>query len=178
MNAQELKARYAELYANMALSKDVSKMKLFGTAFSQMFDKVATSHPDIAMATIEFLTAMEYHNFVTPVEATSVASHFINDDMYVSGASEPTKGAHWPMETLKSLLSQHGLPLDEKPFYNWPALWLTVNMEYSDYAEVFAKLLDSKENESIATAAHAFAVKKLKDKDRPQFIREYFGLDG
>lgn len=177
MNAQELKARYAELYADMARSKDVSKMKLFGTAFSQMFDAVAVKHPDIAMATIEFLSAMEYHNFVTLPEATAVASHFINDDTYVSGATEPSKGAHWPMETLKSFLTQRGLPLEEKPYFNWPALWLTVNMEYSDYAEAFAKLLGSKENEKIATASYTLAVKKLKDKDRPHFIREYFGLD-
>lgn len=177
MTTQEIKARYAELYKKMAGSKDVANMKLFGTAFTNMFDKVASMHPDIAMATLEFLSAMEYHNFVTLPEATAAASHFINDDTFVSGATEPTKGAHWPMEALKSFLVQRGLPLEEMPYYNWPALWLTVNMEYSDYAEALAKLLDSKENEKIATASYTLAVKKLKDKDRPHFIREYFELD-
>lgn len=177
MNAQDLKARYAELYADMARSKDVSKMQHFGAAFTMMFEDVAEKHPDIAEDILEFLAGMEYNNFVTPAEATAVASNFINDDTFVSGASEPTKGSHWPMETLKSVLTQRGLPLEEKPYYNWPALWLTVNMEYSDYAEAFAKLFGSKENEKIATASYTFAVKKLKDRDRPHFIRKYFDLD-
>lgn len=177
MTTQEMKARYAELYENMAESKDVSKMMLFGTAFTQMFDKVAMMHPDVAMSTLDFLASVEYNNFVTSAEATNTASKFINDDTSISGASQPSKGAHWTMETLKNFLVQKGLPLEEKPFYNWPALWLTANMEYSDYAEAFSKMLGSKDNEGLATCAYTFAIKKLKDKDRPHFIRRYFDLD-
>ena len=110
MNAQEMKAQFTELYNNMKEGKDVSKMIVFGTAFSLMFDKVATAHPDIAAATLEYLTSMEYNNFVTPAEA-------------------------------------------------------------------FAKLMGAKDNESLATASYTMAVKKLKDRDRPKFIREYFDLD-
>lgn len=176
MNSQELKARYAELYEEMKQSKDVSKMIVFGTAFTQMFDKVATAHPDIAAATLEFLASMEYNNYVTQAEAAEVASHFINDDMAISGASQPSKGPHWSMETLRTFLTSKGLPTEDKPYYNWPALWLAVNMEYSDYAEAFAKLTGAKDNESLATASYTMAVKKLKDRDRPKFIREYFNL--
>ena len=177
MTTQELKDRYAELYAEMASSKDTSKMRLFGTAFTQMFDKVAATHPDIASATIEFLQALEYHNYVTAAEASSIAHSFINDDMVLTGAPEPSVGAHWSMETLKGFLSQKGLPLEDKPYYNWPSLWLTVNMEYSDYADAISDMLGSKDNDKIAVASYKLAVKKLKDKDRPHFIREYFELD-
>lgn len=177
MTPQELKARFAELYDEMKEGKDVSKMIVFGTAFTQMFDKVATAHPDIAAATLEYLTSMEYNNFVTPAEATMIATKFINDDMAISGASQPSKGPHWSMETLRTFLASKGLPLEEKPYYNWPALWLTVNMEYSDYAEAFAKLMGAKDNESLATASYTMAVKKLKDRDRSRFIRDYFYLD-
>lgn len=177
MNSQELKARYAELYDEMKGSKDVSKMVLFGTAFTRMFDKVAVSHPDLAAMTLDFLSAMEYNNFVTQIEAMDVASHFINDDTRVSGASEPSKGAHWSMATLKEFLTQKGLPLEDKPYYNWPALWLTVNMIYSDYADAFVTLFEEKDNETMAVASYTLAVKKLKDKDRRSFIREYFDLD-
>lgn len=177
MTSQELKNRFAELYADMATSKDVSKMKVFGTAFTKMFDKVATQHPELAAITLDFLMGMEYNNFVTPTEATNVANHFINDDTGISGASEPSKGPHWPMDNLKTFLTQKGLPLEDKPYYNWPALWLTVNMEYSDYADAFSKLLGTKDNERLAVASYTMAVKKLKDKDRHNFIREYFDLD-
>lgn len=177
MNAQQLKTRYNELYAYMAQSKEVSKMKHFGVAFSQMFNQVAEAHPEIAESVLELLAMIEYYNFVTPDEATAIAAKFINDDMSISGTSEPSKGPHWPMETLKSLLTQKGLPLDDKPYYNWPALWLTINMEYSDYAEGFKDLTGSKDNDRLATASYTFAVKKLKDRDRKCFIRQYFGLD-
>lgn len=177
MTPNELKTRFAELYDNMATSHDVSKMRHFGTAFSTMFDRVAVQHPDIAQSTLDFLAMLEYNNYVTPTEATEVASDFINDDTKVSGATEPSKGAHWDMATLKSFLMQKGLPLEESPFYNWATLWLTVNMIYSDFANAFVAITGKKDNDTIATSSYTFAVKKLKDRDRPHFIREYFELE-
>lgn len=81
------------------------------------------------------------------------------------------------MDTLKAFLTQKGLPLEDKPYYNWPALWLTVNMIYSDFADTFVELLGTKENERIAIASYKMAIKKLKDKDREHFVRDYFDLD-
>lgn len=172
-----MKAAYDRLYQVMKGSKDVSKMKMFGTTFSNMFYQVAEKHPEIAMATIEMLSAIEYNNYVTMAEAMDVAHDFINDDTMVTGLPEPSKRAHWSMESLKSFLMQKGLPLEEKPYYNWCALWLTVNMIYSDFANTFVELLGAKDNERIAVASYKMAVKKLKDLDRPHFIREYFDLD-
>lgn len=173
----DIRDRFAELYKDMATSRDVSKMKLFGGAFKQMFDKVAVRYPDLASETLEYLAAVEFNNYVTAAEAQEVASHFINDDRTLTGAMEPSRGAHWKPEELKAFLISRTIPLDEKPYYNWWALWLTVNMIYSDYAEVIAELAGSKENEKVATACWKMAVKKLKDPDRPAFIREYFELD-
>lgn len=177
MTTNDIKTRFAELYDDMRTSRDVSKMKHFGAAFTMMFEDVAEKHPDIAMATLDFLAGMEYHNFVTPSEATSVAAGFINDDTFLSGASEPSKGAHWTFDTLKGFLVARGAMLEEKPYYNWPSLWLAVNMIYSDYADALAKIVGSKDNEKIAMASYTLAVKKLKDRDRHNFIREYFDLD-
>ena len=177
MNANELKARFAELYAEMSASKDVGKMELFGTAFTNMFDKVATMHPDIATSTLDFLSAMEYNNYVTPAEAIEEASHFINDDAKLKGNAEPSRGARWNMDTAKAFLSQRGLALEEKPYYNWPALWLTMNMIYSDFADTLVELLGEKDSEKVAVASYKMAVKKLKDLDRPNFVREYFELE-
>lgn len=177
MNTQELKARFDELYQDMEHSKDVSKMKAFGVTFKAMFNKVAEVHPDIAEMAIEMLSMIEYNNFVTKEEALDVSTRFINDDTSISGASEPSKGAHWNMTLLKDLLTQKGFPLEAKPYYNWPALWLTVNMIYSDFAENIAEMTGSKENEKLAVSAYKMALKKLKDLDRPHFIREYFELD-
>ncbi len=177
MTTKEIKERYDALYNYMKNSRDVRNMKLFGVASTAMFNKAAEVHPDLAMAMLDVLAAMEYHNFVTPVEAMEVAAHFVNEDTMVTGTTEPTKGAHWSMDVLKSFLTQKGLPLEEKPYYNWPALWLTVNMEYSDLANTFVELLGSKENERLAVASYKVALAKLKDRDRAHFVREYFELD-
>lgn len=176
MTAQDYKTRYGELYATMKGSRDVSKMVIFGEAFTSLFDKVADVHPDLAAATLAMLTPIEYNNYVSPEEAMTVAAKFINDDTKVSTAAMPSKGAHWSMDVLKSFLNSRNIPLEEKPYYNWPALWLTVNMIYSDYADTISELIGSKDNERLATAVYKMAVKKLKDLDRPSFIRSYFGL--
>ena len=177
MTTQELKETYKRLYDGMKMSKDVSKMKIFGAAFTDMFGKVAQAHPDIAQATIDMLAAIEYHNYVTKQEAMDVAEEFINDDTLITGSAEPTRGAHWNMDTVKSFLTPRGMETEDKPYYNWPALWLVMNMEYSDYADTLVELLGDKNGEKLAMACYKMAVRKLKDRDRPHFVREYFDLD-
>ena len=154
----------------------MSKMRMFGSIITHMFNQVAEKHPDIAMATIELLSAIEYNNYVSMPEAINTASHFVNDDTLITNNAEPTKGAHWSTEALKSFLGVKGLPLEDKPYYNWCALWLTVNMIYSDFANTLSEITGAKDNDRIATACYKMAVKKLKDLDRPHFIREYFEL--
>lgn len=177
MNTAELKTRFDELYATMETSNDVAKMRHFGEAFKKMFNEVAERDARLASTIIEYLSMMEFNNFVTADEAMEVASHFINDDMAVTGSAEPTRGAHWPMDTVKAILSARGCALEDKPYYNWPALWLVMNMEYSDYADTLVELLGDKNSEKLAMACYKMAVKKLKDRDRPHFVREYFELD-
>jgi hypothetical protein len=177
MTTQEIREQFALLYETMRESKDVSKMKHFGAAFSQMFDRVAVSDTKLAMATLDLLAAIEYNNYVTVNEAIEEASHFINDDVTITGNSEPSRGARWSMDTAKGFLATRGLPFEEKPYYNWPALWLTMNMIYSDYADVIVELVGEKNADKIGETSYKMAVKKLKDRDRPNFIREYFELD-
>ncbi len=177
MTHAEINEFYNKLYQTMATSKDVSKMMMFGTAMSAMFAEVARTNPTLAQATLEALAGLEYNNYVTPVEATGVTSHFVNNDSRLTGNAEPTHGAHWTMDAVKSFLTSRNIPVEEKPYYNWPALWVTMNMEYSDYAGTLVEILGTKESEKIATASYKMAVSKLKDLDRPHFIREYFGLD-
>ena len=176
MSEQKLKEAFKRLYMDMAASKDVGKMQMFGRAFTKVFDDLADKHPELAQSVIEMLQAIEWNNYVTVAEATGVAAHFVNSDQSVTGATGPSRGAHWSMDALKSFLGQNGHPLEEKPYYNWAALWLVVNMMYSDFANVFAEMSGAKENEKLATASYQMAVARLKDVDRPRFIRAYFDL--
>lgn len=52
-----------------------------------------------------------------------------------------------------------------------------MNMIYSDFADEIVELIGEKNGEKIAVASYKMAVKKLKDLDRPHFLREYFELD-
>lgn len=177
MGTNEMLEKFSQLYEIMSMSKDVTNMRLFGSAFKQMFDKVATTDPKIAMATLEALSAIEYNNYVTATEAVEEASHFINDDTVLKGSAEPSRGARWSMDSAKAFLTQRGIATEEKPYYNWPALWLVLNMIYSDYADTLVDLLGEKDSDKIAVACYKMAVKKLKDIDRPHFVREYFELE-
>lgn len=176
MTIQELQTRYDELYSIMAQSKDVRDMHIFGDAFSRLFKKTAEMHPDLAQATINLLMAVEFYNFATSEEANTVAMQFINADKGITGATEDSKGPHWRMDDMKAFLQSRNIPVEEKPYYNWPALWLTVNMVYSDYADTLVDLLGTKDNEKLATACYKMAIRKLKDPDRPRFLRDYFHL--
>lgn len=176
MATQDLKARYNELYNTMKESKDVANMRTFGEAFTRLFNKVAEVHPDLAMATLNLLESINYNNFVTAEDATELAGKFINADKMLTGSPDGSKGAHWRMDEAKAFLASRNLPTEEKSYYNWPALWLTMNMIYSDYADTLVELLGTKDGERIATACYKLALGKLKDPDRPRFIRSYFSL--
>lgn len=176
MTTQELKQHYDKLYDIMRDSKNVQNMRIFGDAFTRLFVKTAEMHPDLAEATINLLSAVEFNNFVSQEEATVVAAKFINDDTQLTGNEKPTLGPHWRMEDMKAFLASKQLPTSDKPYYNWPALWLTMNMTYSDFADAFVKLLGTKDAERIAMASYELAIRKLKDIDKPSFIRHYFDL--
>ena len=177
MKTEDLKTRFAELYEQMATSKNVSNMKLFGSAFKNMYAQVAVALPDVAFATLEALSAIEYHNYVSASEAQTVATSFINDDRVIMSADQESKGAHWTADEVKAILSSRGILLEDKPYYNWWALWLTINMIYSDDADTLSDLLGTKDQEQLAVACYKLALRKLKDPDRPYFVRDYFHLD-
>ena len=176
MTQQELITRYNELYAQLSQSKDVKNMHIFGDAFSRVFKKMAEMHPDIAASTLNLLSAIEFNNFASEAEASAVAAKFLNADKVITGAAEESKGPHWIMDEMKAFLQSRNLPVEEKPYYNWPALWLTVNMIYSDYADTLVEVLGTKDSEKLATTCYKLALRKLKDPDRPSFLREYFSL--
>lgn len=166
MDAQELKDQFRNLYKRMAESKDVDQMIIFGNAFKRMYDKVADMHPDMAAAVLGVLGAIEYNNYMTNEEAIEAASHLVNDD--------GTPAPHWRMDEAKAFLTSRDIPIEDKPYYNFPALWLTMNMLYSDFAEPIEEVLGTDDNEKVATTFYKMAVKRLKDVDRPKFIRWYF----
>lgn len=177
MTKDEIIGKFDEYYGVMSQSKNVEDMHAFGRAFRRLMERTAEMHPSEAEKVIEQLEVVVVDNFVTIDEAKKIAEGFINDDTAVTGMTDSSRGAKWSMSTARSVAEAQGYALSDGSRYNWPALWLTVNMMYSDFIGALVEWLPDRTEEEMFKACHALAVKRLTDPDRPRWIRRYFDLD-
>lgn len=163
--------RHEELYNNIIASKSDAKMEMLGCIFLSMMEQMETMNPRLYKEMLEKMEATEWNNYLTEAEAAKIAAGLVNQDN--------SRGAHWAYEVFKSAVeSLDGKPSD-KPYYNCYALWITANMLYSDHAQSVAEDMGYKTpsevpNDKMALSMYKKAVEKLKDPDRPLFIRQYF----
>ena len=120
---------------------------------------------------LDKMEATEWHNYLTETEAAKIAPTIVNQD--------GTHGPHWSYDVFKGAVESLGGKPSEKPYYNCYALWVTANMIYSDHAQSVAEDMGFNSpsdvpNEKMALSMYKKAVEKLKDVDRPMFIRPYF----
>lgn len=162
---EEIKQRYNELYRLMAASGDASKMKVFGKAEKWAFCRMLELSEEDAKRWLDKLESTEWNNYLSKEEAESIVEDFVNQD--------GTHGAHWSYQTLKEAVEGLGNYLHEEPFYNCYALWVTMNMLYSDHA---ISLSEYVEESDMFKLIYRMAEEKLKDRDREQFIRKYFEI--
>ena len=162
---EDLIRRYGELYEEMASSRDTKKMMAFGDAEKWAFHELAEKHPEIAEKWLYMLEAERWFNYLSKNEAESIVSKFINQD----GA----RGPHWNYETFKAAVESLGGKMSNEPFYNCWSLWVAANMEYSDHHKSSSEFVPKEQEPRFF---YSMAIEKLKDPDRPRFIREYFDL--
>ena len=158
--------RYEELYAKMATSTDIVKMQVFGEAEKWAFGKMSERDPALAQVWLDKLEPVMWNNYLSKAEAEAIVSKFINAD--------GTMGAHWSYDTMRSAVESLGAMMSEEPFYNCWALWATMNMLYSDHAKSVNDFVPKEEQVKFY---YAQAIEKLKDADRPHFVREYFEIE-
>lgn len=157
--------RYKYLYEEMAGGSKVEKMKVFGNAEKWLFEKIAESHPDIAQEWLDKLESSVWNNYVSQKEYEGVCDTIENLD--------GSRGCHWSYNEVMSAI--HGLDgvVEDAPCYNTYALALTMNMLYSDHSESVRSYV---REEDILPFYYAMSIDKLKDPDRANFVRPYFGL--
>lgn len=170
---EKLLERYRALYDDMARSADPSKMRVFGEADQWAFEQTLERNPKMAEMWLDKLEASQWNNYLARYEADEIASKLVNQN--------GNRGAHWPYDTFKSAVESLGGRMSEEPYYNCYAMWVTANMIYSDHAHSIAEDLGYKTpnetpNEKMALSCYKKAVEKLKDPDRPRFVRSYFGM--
>jgi len=161
MNAQELKEKYQYLFDTMKSSRKTENMMLFGDVMNEMMDYLIQRNPSEAETWIDKLASIEWKNYLTPDEAEEIVM-----------GMEPS--APWSRDVWNKAMDSLGLDKEEKPCYNSCALWVTMNMVYSDDAKSLAKILNTEIEDIPVEAFYMLAVDKLKDKDGKFNVRKYF----
>ena len=168
-----VRERYHELFDDMKKSKNPEKMMIFGEAEKWAFDRMLERDPKVAEMWVDKLEATHWQNYLSRAEADEIVGKFVNQD--------GSHGAHWPYDIFKGAVESLGGKMAEMPFFNCYALWVTANMLYSDHAQSVAEDMGYKmpkevPNEKMAFSMYKKAIEKLKDLDRPRFVRHYFGV--
>lgn len=161
----EILEKYEELYKDMATSGNKEKMKAFGEADRWAFRKMSEVSPKDAQCWLDKLEAMNWHNYLSKQEAEEVTARLVNQN--------GMKGPHWGYETFKNAVESVGGAMSEKPYYNCYALWAVANMLYSDHYDSARKYVPESE---MPKYFYTSAIEKLKDADKPKFVRWYFDL--
>lgn len=167
----EMIKRFLDQYDKMAVSKDPELMAIFGENAKWAFVEAVNVAPKMAQEWLNKNEAIQWKNYLSKSEAESIVSNLINQDR--------TKGAKWGYEVFKGAVESLGGEMSDEPFYNCYALWATANMLYSDHAQSVAEDLGYKSvvevpNEKMALSMYKKAVEKLRDADKPRFVRWYF----
>lgn len=167
MNRQEMKEKYHELFNMIIASNDEEKMHVLGNVAKQQMEWFIENRPEMAEEFIETLCSIKWKNYLTHKEAERIIGSMV-------------PAAKWTKEQWKTAMNNLGLLMEEEPCYNSCALWVAMNMIYSDdirtIADLMGKTVEDMGAEEMVRATHAFAVNKLKDADGVFNIRKYFGL--
>lgn len=167
MDKNELKLKWDELYAIMESSKDPRIMILFGEVMKVMMERSINYDQVFAEKMLEKLCAVKWKNYVTAEEADMVVMKM-----------DPQPG--WTREQWMRQMERLGLPLEEAPYYNKWAAYLTMCMKVSDskvsIARMMGKMPTELTEDELATGAHMLAMDVLKDKDGQFDLRRYFRL--
>lgn len=113
-------------------------------------------------------TEMLTSNFLTESEAEEIVDKFSNQD--------GTKGPKWrdPEEVFRKI-EELGGRVECEPHYNKWALYVAMNKFSSDQHSVIVKWVGD-DREKYFETCYELALTQLKDKDRPCWIRPYYGI--
>lgn len=165
VNNAYIQERYNELYDTMAMSGDTAKMKIFGDAERWAFRQMLEKDPATADEWLQRIEAVDWNNYLTEAEADRIMSHMMNQDGSV--------GPMWSRDQIANVVQSLNGALEMRPYYNICALVVTMNMLASDHMASARKFISE---ERLPEFFYQQAQEKLKDIDRPDFIRSYYGL--
>lgn len=163
-----MELRFAGLYNEIVNSSDKSKMAVLGQVTKQQMQWFIDNRPDQAEEYIDMLASVMWDNFLTKKEAAEIVAKMKPE-------------VRWSKEQVQRGLSSLGYDMEETPYYNSCAMWVTISMIYSDSGKTLAELIFGKnlgevEDIKLLEVIYKLALDKLKDRDGVFNIRKYFGL--
>lgn len=165
MEQKEIMNVFDRLYTKMSTSSDPNNMHIFGNTMKCMFQDMIDWRPEVAQDYLDKLEAINWHNYLSKKEAISIVN-----------SMEPSGG--WDISEWERCMENTDLRTEDSPYYNKWAMYVAMNMIYSDSAHSIAKIagksLSEMSKEDLFKATHLLALDKLKDKDGMFDIRAYF----
>lgn len=165
MEQKDIMSHFERLYNKMATSKEPKYMQVFGSVMTCMMKDVADWNTEVAQGYLDKLEAINWCNYLSKKEAISIVANM-----------EPKGG--WDVSEWEKYVEDHDIRLEDSPYYNKWALYVTMNMIYSDSANSIAKIasktLSEMSKEGLWNAIYMLALDKLKDRDGMFDIRSYF----
>ena len=162
----ELMERYEQLFQHMAESKDVKKMRHFGSDMNDLMERAIKVDASFAEHELEKLESMNWQQYLTQHEAEDICKS-LNPE------------CRWSFDVWERVMRQMNLESERQPCFNKYALWVTMNAKYSDHAETIAQkilvaTLEEVSTEQMVSIVHGLAVDSLTDKDERFNVRKYF----
>lgn len=165
MEQKEMMGKFDKLYNKMATSNKPKYMHIFGETMRCMLENMVECKPETAKEYLDKLEAIEWCNYLSKKEAVSIVN-----------GMEPKGG--WDISEWKKYLDVLNKSEEESPYYNKWALYVAMNMVYSDsstsIAKIVGKPLGEIPQEELFADIHLLALDKLMDKDGMFDIRAYF----
>ena len=169
MSKQETLDRFNTLLDKVVADGDKEDIEASCAIFKQAMSLLANFNPRQADELIScFEGALQYYNYLTKSEAGKIVDAFINQD--------GSRGAKWNnSEGFFLLVEKLGGVVECEPYYNKWALYVTANKFASDQHSVIQKWVGT-DKEKYLEACYELALTQLEDKDKPNWVRWYFGV--
>lgn len=169
MDKKELIERFHSVHNEAISSKDVEDMHIASTMFIKTFEELTECNVREAQEIVEcYEGTLKYYNFLTSSETEEILMKMTNQD--------GSKGAKWQdSETFFAKVTEMGGKLECEPHYNKWALLVTMNKFLAGQNSVILKWVGDNKDKYFE-ACYELAITQLKDKDRPYWVRWYFGV--
>lgn len=167
METKDLMNCFNVLYNKMASSNEPKYMHIFGDVMKCMMKDMVNMKPELAQEYLDKLKSIEWNNYLTKKEAMAIVGNMI-----------PNGG--WDVAEWEKCIENMDLRVEDKPYYNKWALFVTMNMVYSDSAKSIAviagKTLEDMPKEELFGGINMLALDKLEDEDGVFDVRAYFNV--